>query len=46
MALLRQICLAVTLGIGYLWPLWDPKRQAVIDKIVKVVVVRIDDSTT
>jgi hypothetical protein len=35
----------VTLGIGYLWPLWDPKRQTFTD-IVKAVVVRIDDATT
>ncbi|MGH3886509.1 MAG: hypothetical protein ACRDSZ_08045 [Pseudonocardiaceae bacterium] len=44
MALLRLICLTVTLGIdcvtlgigflSYLWPLWDPKRQTVADKIV------------
>jgi uncharacterized RDD family membrane protein YckC len=46
MALLRQICLTVTLGIGYLWPLWDPKRQTVADKIVKAVVVSIDKATT
>lgn len=45
MALLRQICLMVTLGIGYLWLLWDPKRQTVADKIVKAVVVRVDDAT-
>jgi uncharacterized RDD family membrane protein YckC len=55
MALLRLICVAVTLGISfvafgigllsYLWPLWDPKRQTVADKIVKAVVVRIDDAT-
>jgi uncharacterized RDD family membrane protein YckC len=59
MALLRQICVAVTLGIGfvtvgigfligllnYLRPLWDSKRQTVVDKIVKAVVVRIDDAT-
>jgi hypothetical protein len=34
-----------SLGIGYLWSLWDPKRQTVADKIVKAVVVRIDDAT-
>lgn len=50
-ALLRLICVAVmlvpyTLGIGYLRSLWDPKRQTVADKIVKAVVVRIDDATT
>lgn len=26
--------------IGYLWPLWDAKRQTFADKIVKSVVVR------
>lgn len=69
MALLRLICVTVTIGIGvvtfgllanvailgigfligllnYLWPLWDPKQQTVTDKIVKAVVVRIDDGTT
>ncbi len=46
MALRRLITLWMTLGIGYLWPLWDPKRQTVTDKIVKAVVVRIDDATT
>ncbi|MGH3834603.1 MAG: RDD family protein [Pseudonocardiaceae bacterium] len=51
MALLRLICVAVTLipyslFLGYLWSLWDPKRQTVTDKIVKAVVVRIDDATT
>ncbi len=42
----------LTLSIGllivflnYLWSLWDPKRQTVVDKIVKAVVVRIDDAT-
>ncbi|MDG4791234.1 RDD family protein [Micromonospora sp. WMMD1102] len=26
--------------IGYLWPLWDAKKQTLADKIVKTVVVR------
>jgi uncharacterized RDD family membrane protein YckC len=26
--------------LGYLWPLWDPKRQTFADKIVKTVVIR------
>jgi uncharacterized RDD family membrane protein YckC len=26
--------------LGYLWPLWDPKRQTFADKIVSSVVVR------
>ncbi|MFN2496421.1 MAG: RDD family protein [Pseudonocardiaceae bacterium] len=41
MALLRQICHGVEFGIGYLWPLWDPKRQTFADKIVGTVVVRV-----
>jgi uncharacterized RDD family membrane protein YckC len=43
MALLRQICHGVEFGIGYLWPLWDPKRQTFADKIVGTVVVRADN---
>jgi uncharacterized RDD family membrane protein YckC len=41
-------CFVISLLIvflNYLWPLWDPKRQTVVDKIVKAVVVRIDDAT-
>jgi uncharacterized RDD family membrane protein YckC len=30
--------------IGWLFPLWDPKRQTLADKIVKTVVVR-DEAT-
>ncbi len=26
-------------GLGYLWPLWDPKRQTFADKIIKTVVI-------
>ena len=26
-------------GIGYLFPLWDPKKQTIADKIIKTVVV-------
>jgi uncharacterized RDD family membrane protein YckC len=26
--------------VGYLWPLWDPKRQTFADKILKTVVIK------
>jgi uncharacterized RDD family membrane protein YckC len=38
----RQICHGLELGIGYLWPLWDGKRQTFADKIVGTVVIRVD----
>jgi hypothetical protein len=36
----RQICHGLKFGIGYLWPLWDGKRQTFADKIVGTVVIR------
>ncbi len=27
--------------IGYLWPLWDPKKQTFADKVIKTVVVEV-----
>ena len=30
----------VLCGLGYLWPLWDSKRQTLADKIMGTVVVR------
>lgn len=43
-AFLRRIC-HVADGfpcyVGFLWPLWDAKRQTFADKIVKSIVVRI-----
>jgi len=27
--------------IGYLWPLWDDKRQTFADKIMKTIVVEV-----
>ena len=42
MAVVRQIAHfvdSVICGIGYLFPLWDPKRQTIADKIMKTVVV-------
>jgi uncharacterized RDD family membrane protein YckC len=43
MAFLRQICHFVDslpCYLGYLWPLWDSRRQTFADKIVGTVVVR------
>lgn len=47
LALLRLILALVAppFGIGCLRSLRDPKRQTVADKIVKAVVVRIDDAS-
>ena len=42
MAFVRKICHAVD-GIcclGYLWPLWDAKKQTFADKIMSSVVVK------
>jgi uncharacterized RDD family membrane protein YckC len=39
-ALARQICHVVDIGIGYLWPLCDRKRQTFADKIFGTIVVR------
>ena len=43
MALLRDVVHVVDsapMDIGYLWPLWDPKKQTFADKIVATVVVK------
>jgi uncharacterized RDD family membrane protein YckC len=43
MSFLRQICHivdALPCYIGYLWPIWDSRRQTFADKIVGSVVVR------
>lgn len=45
-AFLRQLCHIVDslpLNIGYLAPLWEPKKQTWADKIMRTVVVRADD---
>ena len=46
MCLVREI--AHTLDgfayVGYLWPLWDPKRQTFADKILSTVVVEVAKS--
>lgn len=41
MAFVRQLChiLDSFCYLGYLWPLWDPKRQTFADKIMKTVVI-------
>jgi uncharacterized RDD family membrane protein YckC len=44
MAFVRQLCHildALPCYIGYLWPLWDSKRQTFADKLVGTVVVRV-----
>lgn len=37
---LAHIVDALSLGIGFLWPLWDAKKQTFADKIVGSVVVK------
>ncbi|MFJ4406428.1 RDD family protein [Streptomyces sp. NPDC088910] len=37
---LLHILDAVCCGLGYLWPLWDEKRQTFADKIVRSVVIK------
>ena len=42
MAFLRYLCHivdALPCYLGYLWPLWDAKRQTFADKIIKTVVI-------
>ncbi len=44
-AFLRDICHivdSIICYIGYLFPLWDPKRQTIADKIMKTVVVPVN----
>lgn len=40
---LRQLCHVIdgAIYIGYLWPLWDPMRQTLADKIMRTVVVKV-----
>ncbi|GAA4249945.1 RDD family protein [Dactylosporangium darangshiense] len=43
MAFVRDICHfvdSIICYIGYLFPLWDAKRQTIADKIVKTVVIK------
>ncbi|MDQ4011496.1 MAG: RDD family protein [Actinomycetota bacterium] len=44
-AVLRQFCHNLEFFIGYLWPLWDHKRQTFADKIAGTVVIRVDDES-
>lgn len=44
-AVARQICHLAEFGIGYLWPLWDGKRQTFADKIFGTVVVHLGGPT-
>ncbi|MBY8862428.1 RDD family protein [Nocardia sp. CA2R105] len=43
MAFVRNLChvLDSFCYIGYLWPLWDDKRQTFADKIMKTIVVEV-----
>jgi uncharacterized RDD family membrane protein YckC len=44
MAFVRQIVHivdAIPCYVGYLWPLWDDKRQTFADKIIKTVVIDV-----
>jgi uncharacterized RDD family membrane protein YckC len=44
MAFLRDLCHildSLSCYIGWLWPLWDAKRQTFADKIMKTVVVTV-----
>ncbi|RNL81359.1 RDD family protein [Nocardioides marmorisolisilvae] len=34
---------AISCYIGYLWPLWDPKKQTFADKIMKTAVLHLPD---
>lgn len=36
---------ALPLYVGYLWPLWDPKRQTFADKIMKTAVLHLPPSS-
>lgn len=40
MAFVRRLCHGLEFGIGWLWPLWDEKKQTFADKIVSSVVVK------
>lgn len=31
----------LSLGLGYLWPLWDDKKQTFADKVIHSVVIRV-----
>lgn len=44
-ALTRQVCHVLDVGIGFLRPLWNGKRQTFADKLVRTVVVHAGGST-
>ncbi len=44
MAFVRDVCHildSLTCYIGWLWPLWDAKRQTFADKIIHTVVINV-----
>jgi uncharacterized RDD family membrane protein YckC len=41
----RHLCHLLEFFIGFLWPLWDSKRQTFADKMVGTVVIRADGAT-
>jgi uncharacterized RDD family membrane protein YckC len=44
-ALTRQVCHVLDVGIGFLRPLWNGKRQTFADKLVRTVVVHAGGPT-
>jgi uncharacterized RDD family membrane protein YckC len=43
--LAAQLLNLVSLGLGFLWPLWDSQHQTFADKLVSTVCVRAPSST-
>ena len=41
--LIAEIASVLPLYLGYLWPLWDPQRQALHDKLAGTLVIRRTD---
>jgi uncharacterized RDD family membrane protein YckC len=41
-AFVRQLAHALEFGIGWLWPLFDDKRQTFADKICNTIVIRVN----
>lgn len=44
--LAAQLANVFTLGLGFLWPLWDGRNQTFADKLVSTVCVRVRVSET
>ena len=42
----KGIIAGITLGIAYLWILWDTKNQALYDKVLNTIVVNDKDGLT